>query len=114
MRTNCVQSESSATIVWSELANYTSLPLIWNIFPFHPHEKNNPQSNRRPNKAELELGKAFVVDLIKMFEIQKIITLGRSAESKVSDLGIQYHYVRHPSFGGKQEFIKGFKRVMVK
>ena len=30
-----LSSEISATIVWSVLDNYTNIPLIWNIFPFH-------------------------------------------------------------------------------
>src|SRR5574344_205729 len=35
------ESEKSATIVWDTLQNFKNIPLIWNIFPFHPFNENN-------------------------------------------------------------------------
>lgn len=104
-----IESEISATILWNELEKFTIKPLIWNIFPFHPHSLNNKKSNRTPNKQELEIGLCYLIDLLEIFKIEKIITLGRKPESKIKDLGYNYTYVRHPANGGKNKFVDGLK-----
>lgn len=106
---NSLESEISATIVWNELANYSEKPLIWNIFPFHPHKTNDIKSNRTPTKDELKLGKEYLKQLLEIFEIKKIIALGRKPESQISDLDLDFVYVRHPANGGKEKFINGLK-----
>ncbi len=67
-----LESEISATIVWSVISKLSSKPLIWNIFPFHPHTATNLQSNRTPTNMELEEGKKILRDLLQIFEIQKL------------------------------------------
>ena len=109
---NKLESEISATIVWNELKNYNILPLIWNIYPFHPHQKDNYLTNRTPTLQELKLGKNILMDLMKIFNIKKILTLGRKAESQLVDLNINSQYIRHPANGGKKEFITGLQIEM--
>ena len=104
-----LESEISATIVWNELGNYPNKPLIWNIFPFHPHTKTDKRANRTPNKAELEIGTEYLTELLKIYQIDKIIALGRKPESKIKDFGYDYVYVRHPANGGKNKFVSGIK-----
>ncbi|WKK67490.1 uracil-DNA glycosylase [Lutimonas zeaxanthinifaciens] len=108
------ESEISATIVWDELERLDSIPLIWNIFPFHPHTSENKRANRTPNKAELETGKKFLLELLELFCIEKIITLGRKPESMVKELGLKHTYVRHPANGGKNKFVIGLREEMSK
>ncbi len=107
-----LESEISATIVWNELDNYENKPLIWNIFPFHPHKHNNISSNRTPTKEELKQGKEYLMQILDIFDIKKIIALGRKAESKIIDMDINNAYVRHPANGGKNEFIRGLRAEM--
>jgi len=109
---NKLESEISATIVWSEISKLTSTPLIWNIFPFHPHSTNDIQTNRTPTKSELEEGKRFLRNLLQIFEIKKIIALGRKPASQLTDVAIPNAYVRHPANGGKNLFIAGIKNEM--
>jgi uracil-DNA glycosylase len=104
-----LESEISATIVWKELARYSDKPLIWNIFPFHPHASNDQRSNRPPNKQELEIGTHFLIALLAIFPVEKIIALGRKAESQIKKLGYEYAYVRHPARGGKNKFMAGLR-----
>jgi hypothetical protein len=62
-----LETEISATIVWTEISKLNDQPLIWNIFPFHPHSTSDTKTNRTPTKAELEEGKSFLDDLLKIF-----------------------------------------------
>src|SRR5699024_8902359 len=38
--------EATATIIWETMIKYNIIFLSWNAFPFHPHQSNNPNSNR--------------------------------------------------------------------
>ena len=107
-----LEGEMSATIVWNELENYPDKPLIWNIFPFHPHKLDDIKTNRTPSKTELALGKEYLKQLLRFFDIKKIIALGRKPESQISDLGLNFAYVRHPANGGKSKFVDGLKTEM--
>jgi hypothetical protein len=111
---NHLESEISATIVWEEIIKRKTLPLLWNIFPFHPHKENNLKSNRTPNIEELEFGATILRKLLYIFEIENIIAVGRKAEEHIQELKINYHYVRHPANGGKNKFIAGYNNVISK
>ncbi len=107
-----LESEISATIVWNELQHYPNKPLIWNIFPFHPHTVINKRANRTPNTSELEIGARYLTEILEIYPIDKIIALGRKPESKIRDLGYDYVYVRHPANGGKNKFVNGLKAAL--
>jgi uracil-DNA glycosylase len=107
---NNLEGEISATIVWTEILKYKTQPLIWNIFPFHPFQNFKEKSNRTPTLMELGIGKLFLKDLLNIFEIKKILALGRKSESQILDLNVKYKYIRHPANGGQNEFAKGLKK----
>ena len=44
--------ERTALIVWRMLNLINAPVFLWNIFPLHPHEPNEPLSNRTHNRAE--------------------------------------------------------------
>lgn len=102
------EKESSATIVWGELADCVNKPLIWNIFPFHPFEKGNLKSNRPPTDKELTQGLKIFDELLKYFDIKKIVAVGKKAESQIKDCT----GIRHPANGGKRDFAEGLKRIL--
>jgi len=104
---NNLESEISATIVWNEISKFDKQPLLWNIVPFHPHSINNIKTNRTPTKAELEEDKIFLNSILKIFDIKKIIALGKKSESQLTGIGLPYSYVRHPANGGKKDFVNG-------
>lgn len=109
-----LESEISATILWEGLANHSSdsMPLLWNIFPFHPHKPGNIRSNRTPNAEELKAGKGFLDELLRIFSIQRVAAIGRSAESMLDKHPLFRGYIRHPAYGGKSQFISGLKRIL--
>lgn len=102
-----IQKEASATIMWQTLAQVTAVPLIWNAFPFHPHQSHNPQSNRKPATKEVALGRPFLQELCNLFTIHTIIAVGNTAAHALAQWGVSHEKVRHPSHGGKQQFQAG-------
>lgn len=115
LSTDELEKERSAFMVWEELNKYQEVPLIWNIFPFHPHQAKNPHSNRAPRVGEMRMGQAFIRRLIRMYPIERIAAVGRKAYfglDDMKDLSVEYQYIRHPSYGGKADFVKGIKAFM--
>jgi hypothetical protein len=103
--------EPTATIVWGALREMRVAPLLWNAFPFHPFRDGDEQSNRSPGKSELELGKLFLKELLRIFDIERVIALGNKAEVAVRDIGVACRKLRHPAHEGKLEFGRGLGEV---
>lgn len=104
------EREFSASTVWPKLKDWyflhASVPLLWNICPFHPHKENDFMSNRTPRKKEIERGIKYFLELVDIFEIQHIGCIGRKSYNTIKTMGINtsIEYLRHPSCGGKTEF----------
>lgn len=106
------EREFSASTVWPKLKEWYethgSVPLLWNICPFHPHKENDNESNRTPRKKEIERGIKYFLELVDIFEIQHIGCIGRKSYNTIKAMGLNtsFEYLRHPSCGGKEIFIK--------
>ena len=107
------EKENTATIVWDYLTEKKFYPLMWNAYPFHPHEEGNPDTNRKPTPEELKIGRHFLERLIEIFGIkpENIIAVGREAEGSLMELGIKAKEVPHPSYGHKNDFINGLNDI---
>ena len=93
----------------------TGLPLtdeiLWNIFPLHPFEPGDPLSNRCHTRAEREVFQELLFTLLKMLRPKSVIAIGRDAHQSLLELDIDCHAVRHPSYGGQTEFIRGMNEL---
>lgn len=107
-----IYGEQSATIVWQTLATLRCVPLIWNTFPFHPHQPDKPLTNRAPRRDEIAVGSHFLHHIITLFRPSQIIAVGNVAAGALSALEVPYIKVRHPAQGGKNEFVAGLTAVV--
>lgn len=107
-----IQGEQTATIVWTTLGQLQHVPLIWNTFPLHPHKPGSPRSNRRPRKAETQLGGQFLQRMIEQFAVEQVIAVGNVADETLQGLGITHEKVRHPAQGGKNAFVAGMQAII--
>ncbi|WP_297209384.1 MULTISPECIES: uracil-DNA glycosylase [Thermodesulfovibrio] len=109
-----IVSENTATIFWNFLASYNKpVPILWNAFPFHPHKKEMPESNRKPNRSEIEEGKEYLKIIYDLFKPEKLCSLGCVGERVLNELFPYKNiiYIRHPSYGGKEKFINGILKL---
>lgn len=104
-------AERTAAEIWSVLLRVDAAPLLWNVFPFHPHEPNNPLSNRKFTRCELRLAEELNVELISWLGIKRIVALGQDAASYGRRLGIKVISIRHPSYGGVSDFRRGMSEL---
>lgn len=108
-----IESENTAKIVWEFLDGKRHYPLFWNSFPFHPHPKGNPEKNRAPTREEIREGMEYLKELMEIFEPKIIAGVGRAGEH-CSSQAFPYRkitYIRHPSYGGKTDFLAGMKKL---
>jgi len=108
-------TEKTAGMVWAELKDKKITPIFWNAFPFHPYKRGNQSTNRAPTSKEVQEGQWYIKELINIFEPTKIAAIGRKGELALGkiDTGSDVHYIRHPSYGGKSDFIKHIKQVIL-
>jgi hypothetical protein len=73
-----------------------------------------PESNRKPNTVEIEEGQSYLKLVYKLFQPQKLCSLGRVGELILKKVFPQekIFYIRHPSHGGKKDFIKGMQTII--
>lgn len=104
-------SEPSGTIVHRVLEELGAerRVLLWNTVPTHPFSPGTLLSNRRPTRAEIELGAAFAERMIAIAQPAVLVAVGRVAESVLGDRGV---YVRHPANGGGAAFAAGMRAVI--
>ena len=94
-------AEATATVVHRVLAELGIADdiLLWNVVPTHPHRRDDPTSNRRPTRGEIDAGRRFLDEPVRGREV---IAVGRIAHAAIGGA-----YVRHPSHGGAQSFRAG-------
>lgn len=99
-------SEHSATTVWGTLHDLgvADRTILWNAFPWHPHQMGDRQSNRTPTPAERRAGLPVLESLLDAFPAATVFAVGRHAETSLRELGREAHYVRHPSMAGAATF----------
>ena len=100
-----IMAERTAAIVWKVIAQIGRPVLLWNVFPFHPHEPDDPLSNRRHTRSERETCKPLLMALLEMVQPKQLIAIGRDAQLALTEIGLSAATVRHPSYGGQSEFI---------
>lgn len=100
-------AERTAAVVWRVLARIDRPVLLWNVFPFHPHEPDDPFSNRCHTATERAQTLPLLQTLISMMEPERLVAIGRDAQLALRDVGLPVSTVRHPSYGGQSEFIAG-------
>lgn len=100
-------AERTAAEIWTILARLPYPPLLWNVFPFHPHEQDSHLSNRRFTAGELQVVDELNAVLIQWLGIRRIIAIGRDAAQYTARYAVEVVAVRHPSYGGVAEFRRG-------
>jgi len=107
-------AESTATIIWQYFSEREIIPVMWNAFPFHPYCEDNPESNRAPNRDELAIGRVFLTQIQQIFKPDSIVAVGnhgfKTAQAAFGSKKVRL--VRHPSFGGKQEFCQQMDAIL--
>lgn len=109
-----IQGEQSATIVWGTLAEIGVVPLVWNTFPFHPHQPGQPLTNRKPRQPEIEQGAFFLRALLDQYQPGRVIAVGNVAESSLRRMGVACAKVRHPAQGGRNDFVAGLRALLAR
>lgn len=101
-------AERTAAVIWEVLDRIDDRIFLWNVFPLHPHEADDPFSNRTHNAREREAGRELLALLVDLLRPRRLVAIGNDAAHAVEQLapGIcPLVKVRHPSYGGQSEFL---------
>ena len=100
-------AERTASVIWALLTRIESPIFLWNVFPLHPHEANDCFSNRSHNARERQAGEDLLSALVDLLEPKRLIAIGNDAAAAAQRIAdnIPTYKVRHPSYGGQNDFI---------
>ena len=104
-------AERTAAVVWRVLTRVGAPVVLWNIFPLHPHENDDPLTNRCHSRAERDATWPFLTALIAMAAPRRIVAIGRDAGLALAGIDLPVMTVRHPSYGGQTKFIAGVHAI---
>ncbi len=104
-------AERTAAEIWAVICRLERPPLLWNVFPFHPHDPDDPMTNRRFSARELAEVTDLNQALVEWLCIKRIICIGQDAAAYAESFGVQVERVRHPSYGGVVDFRGGMQRL---
>lgn len=102
-------AERTAAVVWDVLDRIEDRIFLWNVFPLHPHEPQEPFSNRTHNVRERRAGEELLQCLVKLLRPGRLVAIGNEAAQaaqRVAPDGVPVVKVRHPSYGGQTEFVR--------
>lgn len=102
-------SERTAAVVWEVLDRIEDRIFLWNVFPLHPHEPQEPFSNRTHNALERRAGEKLLQLLVELLRPRRLVAIGNEAAhtaQRVATDGLPVVKVRHPSYGGQREFVR--------
>jgi len=104
-------AERTAAVIWSMLALVPAAVFLWNVFPLHPHEPDDPFSNRSHRPHERAVGEALLAELIAMLRPRRLVAIGNDAAKVAYRLAefTEVVQVRHPSYGGQSDFVRQVK-----
>lgn len=105
--------ERSGSILWGILKPYHPEFFVWNSIPFHPTDPGEPLSIRTPKKSELKHYTYILQNMIEIIKPKSLVAIGRKSELSLEYLGFECVYVRHPSYGGANEFRAGIAEIFV-
>lgn len=103
-----VVSERTAAVIWSMLDRIDARIFLWNVFPLHPHEADQPFTNRQHSTLEREAGIAILAALVYLIRPRRIIAIGNDAAAAAARIAssVPVVHVRHPSYGGQTQFLQ--------
>lgn len=95
--------EKSANYMWSAFEKEGFMPLLWNAYPFHPFN-NKLETNRKPRPEEIESGKKYITELIKIYNIKRVFAVGWTAYKLLKNMELSQFidnkdesYIVHPA-----------------
>lgn len=106
-----VVAERTAHVTHYLVRQLNTKVFMWNVFPLHPHEPDDPFSNRKHTAAERDISRFAIEWLVSALKLDVVVAIGRDAQAALNDMGIQAYPARHPSYGGQRDFLEGISRL---
>ena len=107
--------EKTASIVWNELKEYGQENfVIWNAYAFNSKCFKSWYKKASAIEKKESIYKEILTTFFDIFDYENsvVIAVGRNAEKSCKDFGCDCIYLRHPSRGGQNKFVKGLEDII--
>lgn len=72
-------AERTATVIWQTLNRIQRPVFLWNVFPLHPHEHGDQQSNRCHTRSERLACRFLLTWLLDVLDPKVVVAVGRDS-----------------------------------
>lgn len=107
--------EKTASIVWNDLKEYGQENfVIWNAYAFNSKCFKSWYKKASATEKKESIYKEILTTFFDIFDYENsvVIAVGRDAEKSCKDFGFDCIYLRHPSRGGQNKFVKGLEDII--
>ena len=106
-------AERTASVIWEILLRVQVPIFLWNVFPLHPYCDGDPFSNRAHNAHERKAGVELLTAILELLKPKRIIAIGNDAYNALCTTIPEENLrkVRHPSYGGQNEFLRAMEML---
>lgn len=101
-------TERTAAVIWQILTQIEVPIFLWNVFPLHPHDPDEPFTNRSHNSKERAAGEEILAELIDLLSPRRVVAVGTNAAKSLRKIAPEKECLvfRHPSYGGQNVFLR--------
>ncbi len=107
-----IKPSMTSKIICDELISLDHIPLTFNIIPFYLKTSFGWTKNRTPSKIEARELSIYSKMMYEIYQPKVVLSVGRMAQYGLNYQKIPNIYLRHPSMGGKDKFIKEFNIII--
>lgn len=106
-------AERTAGVIWDILQRVQDPIFLWNVFPLHSFQSGDPFSNRVHSSRERKAGTEVLITIVDYLKPRRIVAVGNDAFNVLSAAfsGKHVFKVRHPSYGGQNEFLEAMRAL---
>lgn len=106
-------AERTAAIIWQVLSQIEVPIFLWNVFPLHPHDPDEPFTNRTHNSKERAAGEDMLAELIRLLSPRRVAAVGNDAAKSLHRIAPDKECLvfRHPSYGGQNVFLRQVRQT---
>lgn len=105
-------SEKTATLIWESFLPYHPELFFWHAFPLHAHRLGARPTDRTPTRREMREFAPVLEEIHGILEPERVVAVGRSGQTALDDLEIEYAYLKHPAYGGERAFRRGVRDAL--
>ncbi|OZM57185.1 hypothetical protein CIB95_06880 [Lottiidibacillus patelloidae] len=108
-----IRKDSFSALLWGQINKMSNPPLLWNLFPFYPHQENSPSNHRSLTIQEMEWGNQLLLKILEAYpSITKVFVIGNKLKYDHLNFPVDVDYLSPLEMGNPHAFVEDFNELL--